>query len=1161
MSRNNRGKRRIMRKRLIAGIAGCAVVAAGITAGVLIHKGIVKNSKEAAAGRLIAEENVSDFSEDNVFYGASSSSSGTLTSVVKHKVTIIESPGAGGTATDSCYVADGGDLVLIATPNSGYSFEGWYLSGQSSTPLSTSGTYTLKTVTSDTTITAKFAVKAYAVTSEAKTLVSGSIGASGAVYGPGGGTVTGGGTLHAGSDDIITLTATAEEGYTFEGWVIDDTYCGIGTLESDDSYTFVVATKQLPSGANKIISEDTLVSAVFERSSVNVNIGQMPVVGTTTVHDNVTGTDYSGSTVSFKTTTIDTTNTPVVNFKAGISYTAPDVQYSVNDKGVAQYKARYRVTGLFRVNSDGTLTRVGDYNGPTVDSLPGVLWASWPNSYTLVCGDKIAPSVNTTSYTDLNYVWVYDSALATDKATYGAMTAVFPSDSGTVSGGGTSTLLSSYQLTATPSEGYEFSHWEWTEGGVAHTSTSNPMTVTPSAYVVYTAYFTKKQISVTLSSVEPSGAGTITGTGKYTVDTTGMASVPIVITPTEGYSLDSWSTTTGGVTTAQTVPTISGDGKYASTLTLSGDTTISLKFDKDEYRVGATPDPVTNDDGTVNIVSINCSSGTKSTSATTISVSDVVQKDETIVITALPGGGASSTVAFKQWVCSNGQVIPASSCTGDATNRYSYTIPTPLSADITYTAQFEKTSYTIQAAVDSSCSAYGSVEIYDSSGTKRSSPLTVTAGGSCTLKAIENDGYDFVCWKNSAGERLNGVTDSVKGVNTLTVENINWDEKFTAFFAKDNVTVTVRVSPSGAGKAKFNDSSYSSDEKTYTVDYLSDGTLYAEASSSEYTFERWECYNIGAASPTTKVYTTNPLQAVMISEDTIFTAVFNRSDVGITVLASPASGGKVTKTISDDGSSAELKAVANSGYKFTKWTKKTSGGSETTVSTSATCTVTDMSDGVTYIAYFSGGALADVKDARLSITGESYYDDKRKWTSPSYSVTRDGLTSSAATMIAAEKAGQYADSAPGLKNYSAVAGAAGLYDDIEVSDDRTAILNDSELTTTNGEIMPLAVISDYAAEEALAAEYVENKFGNKYSYEILACKDVTLPEGFIDGVRTYLWRNQEVQDKDNIFILYEPVGGKADWVSCIVDEGDTLRFTIDSIGNGCRMTIVKVLLQ
>lgn len=139
--------------------------------------------------------------------------------VPSYTITVTATPSDGGTVTGGGSYTRGSSCTLTATPNEGYNFVRWT---KGSTELSTNPTYTF-TVTANGTYKANFAadVVNYTIRTESEP--------------SDGGTTTGDGVYEAGS--TCTLTATANNGYTFVEWQDGTTHDRVST---NSEYTFMV---------------------------------------------------------------------------------------------------------------------------------------------------------------------------------------------------------------------------------------------------------------------------------------------------------------------------------------------------------------------------------------------------------------------------------------------------------------------------------------------------------------------------------------------------------------------------------------------------------------------------------------------------------------------------------------------------------------------------------------------------------------------------------------------------------------------------------------------------------------------------------------------------------------------------------------------------------
>ena len=151
-----------------------------------------------------------------------STSSTAMSVEVGRRVTITTSvsPTAGGTATVSGTYNLNTQVTLKATPNSGYTFDGWY---EGTTKVSTNATYTF-TALANRTLQARFkTIITYSVTLTASPTA--------------GGTVSGGGTYNSGTQ--VTVKATPSTGYIFDGW-----YEGSTRVSTSATYTFTISANR-----------------------------------------------------------------------------------------------------------------------------------------------------------------------------------------------------------------------------------------------------------------------------------------------------------------------------------------------------------------------------------------------------------------------------------------------------------------------------------------------------------------------------------------------------------------------------------------------------------------------------------------------------------------------------------------------------------------------------------------------------------------------------------------------------------------------------------------------------------------------------------------------------------------------------------------------------
>lgn len=144
-----------------------------------------------------------------------------MTAYADFTVTLRAEPPEGGTVSGGGTFPSGSNVDILATPNEGYTFVGWYRYGDTE-PFSTSPDYTYEQESNRTYI-ARFE-KAITVSTVAQPAE--------------GGTVSQSGNGHYIFDESVTLSAEPTEGYAFLGWF--DSSSTSEPVSMDLDYTFNV---------------------------------------------------------------------------------------------------------------------------------------------------------------------------------------------------------------------------------------------------------------------------------------------------------------------------------------------------------------------------------------------------------------------------------------------------------------------------------------------------------------------------------------------------------------------------------------------------------------------------------------------------------------------------------------------------------------------------------------------------------------------------------------------------------------------------------------------------------------------------------------------------------------------------------------------------------
>lgn len=453
----------------------------------------------------------------------------------------------------------------------------------------------------------------------------------------------------------------------------------------------------------------------------------------------------------------------------------------IKDVRVEQTIVQYTITANSNNNAWGTVSGGGTFNNGatcTLTATPasGYQFQNWKKNGTIVS-------------TNANYSFTVTEN-ATYTATFGAIpinyytitTAASPTVGGTVSGGGTFQEGSSTTLTATANTGYSFSKWQ-------DNNTQNPRTITVTQNATYTATFTQDHYTVSVYA-SPSYGGTVSGGGSnFTYGSTAT----LTATPASGYEFQGWSD--GSTDNPHTV-TVTGDATYTATFGEVGATYFTVTTSVTPEGSGTVTSGGTYEAGTSIVLTATANTGysflrwndgstmnprpltvTNDMSYTAIFEAEVY----TIVVVANPtnGGTVTGSGSYAYGSTATLTATPASGyefqgwSDGSTANPHQVTV----TENATYTATFTPvgaTYYTVSAVV----SPAGSGTV---SGTG-----VFAAGSTTTLRANANEGYTFKRWNDNSTMNPRQVT-------------VNNNMSFTAFFEAQQYTITVNASPAAGG--------------------------------------------------------------------------------------------------------------------------------------------------------------------------------------------------------------------------------------------------------------------------------------------------------------------------------------------------------------------------
>ena len=720
-----------------------------------------------------------------------------------------------------------------------------------------------------------------------------------------GGTVTGAGTLNYG--ETCTLTAVPATGHHFVKWTKNGTQ-----VSTNPTYSFTVTGTATYVAYFEINSYD--ISAMV---SVNPTNG-----GTVTG----TGTFNYGETCNL--TAVPATGYHFVKWTKNGTQVSTNANYSFVVTGEASYVAyfelnSYNVTAMVSVNptNGGTVTGTGTFNYGETCNLTAVP----ATGYHFVKWTKNGTQVSTNA----NYSFVVTgeaSYVAYFELNSYAITATAnPTAGGTVTGANTYNHGATATLTATPATGYHFV--KWTKNGTQVSSNATySFTVTEAA--AYVAHFQLNSYEIT-ATTNPTGAGTITGTGSYNYG----ASCTLSVTANQGYTFLYWTKNGAQVSnnpsitftvteaaayiahfslnsyeiTASTNPKGAGTVKGAGTYVFGTSCTLTVIANPGCTFVNWTKDG--------EVVSTNAAYTFTVTEAAEY-VANFSLNSYAITATANPTAGGILTGA--------GSYYHGTNCTLTATANTGYTFVNWTKDGVEVSAN---PSFTFMVTGAGSYVANFSLNSYEvtvaanpAEGGTVAGAGTYNHGTTATLTATANTGYTFVNWT------LNGTEVSTNATYSFTVTGAG---NYVANFSLNSYEVSVAANPAEGGTVAG----------AGTYNHGATATLTATANTG-YTFVNW--------TKDGSVVSTEATYSFTVTGAGNYVANFSLNSYEITATANPAEGGTVTGAGNyNHGATATLTATANTGYTFVNWTLN---GTE--VSTNASYSFTVTEDG-SYVANFS----------------------------------------------------------------------------------------------------------------------------------------------------------------------------------------------------------------
>ena len=776
-----------------------------------------------------------------------------------YEITAMANPTAAGTITGAGTYNHFETCTLSVTSNPGYTFLYWSKDGEQ---VSTNTSISF-VVTEPASYVAVFEINGYEITATVNPSESGTVSGTGVyIY-----------------ESLATLTATANEGYTFVNWTKNDTVVSTSTVYSftvtdhaafvanfslnsyeisatanptaggtitgagtynhfetctltateNEGYTFINWTKDGEEVANTPVFSFTVTEAASYIAHFSLNSYEI----TATANPDAGGTVAGAGTYNhFETCTLTATENEgytFANWTRNDTVVSTSATYSFTVTGAADYVANfslnsYEITVAANPTSGGSVTGAGTYNhfetcNLTATENEGYTFINWTKNGSVV-------STNATYSFTVTGAASFVANFIPDFYTITVM--ANPSSGGTVTGGGDHLNGSTCTITATPHTGYTFINWT-KDGVVVSTNTSYSFTVTENA--TYVAHFNHNSYEIT-ATADPTEGGTVTGAGTYYHGST----CTLVATANTGYTFVRW--TKDGVTVSTNTSfsfTVTEEASYVAHFTLN------------MYLITVSADPV---------------------EGGTVMGGGAFNYGENCTIMA----SAYNGYHFVNWTKDGVQV--------STNENYTFTVTEAAS----YVAHFALNQYQITVSAD------------PSNGGTATGGGTYTHGTQVNLTATANTGYHFVNWTKDGHQVSTNPTYSFTATESA---------EYIAHFEQDVVMheVTTEANPAEGGTT-------SGDGQYAHGSYC---TVSATANEG-YTFVNW--------TKNGQVVSTDADYRFVVNSDTHLVAHFQPNSYQITATVDPEQSGIIhgIGTYSY-GQTATLTVTPNENYEFLNWTE------------------------------------------------------------------------------------------------------------------------------------------------------------------------------------------------------------------------------------------------
>lgn len=442
--------------------------------------------------------------------------------------TTVSPVGAGTTSGDGAFDPGTNATAAIASTTAGYAFLNWTDNGQ---VVSTDPSYTL-VMDVNHSLVANF-VPAWTITTSSLPLA--------------GGTTSGGGTANDG--DSVTVSATANAGYTFVNWTE-----GAVEVANTADYTFTA-------------SSDRDLVAHFTNGIV-ISSSASPVAGGSTSGG---GAVAVGSSVTVSATA--NAGYVFVNWTEGANQVSATASYTFTATVSRTLVANFAVAPSYTVSTSsapvagGTTTGAGSFAGGTSATVVATANAGYSFVNWTVSGAQVSASP---SYT---FTVTGNTALVANFIVVGGtqrtiITSSSPAAGGTTTGAGSYANGSSVTVVATANPGYKFSKWK--EGG-STVSTSASYTFTATADHTLVASFTQS-FTITALASPVAGGTTEMDSPSYKQGENAKA----FAYPNAGYNFVNWTENGNVVSTASPYTfSVTGNRTIVANFALAGGVTIT----------------------------------------------------------------------------------------------------------------------------------------------------------------------------------------------------------------------------------------------------------------------------------------------------------------------------------------------------------------------------------------------------------------------------------------------------------------------------------------------------------------------------------------------------------------------------------------------------------